>query len=35
MELSLVPRAALLAVLILMFLALGHTGGGAFIYFQF
>lgn len=35
MELSLVPRAALLAVMILMFLALGHTGGGAFIYFQF
>jgi D-alanyl-lipoteichoic acid acyltransferase DltB (MBOAT superfamily) len=35
MELSLVPRAALLAEMILMFLALGHTGGGAFIYFQF
>ncbi len=35
MELSLAPRAALFAVMILMFAALGHTGGGAFIYFQF
>ena len=33
--LSLVPRTALYAVMILMFLALGNTGGGAFIYFQF
>ena len=34
-ELSLVPRAVLYAVLAIMFLALGNTGGGAFIYFQF
>ena len=34
-ELSPVPRIALYATLILMFLALGNTGGGAFIYFQF
>ncbi len=34
-ELSPVPRAALAAVMVLMFLALGNTGGGAFIYFQF
>ena len=33
--LSWVPRTALYAVIILMFLALGNTGGGAFIYFQF
>lgn len=35
MKLSLVPRAALLAMLSWMFIALGNTGGGAFIYFQF
>ncbi len=35
MELSLVPRTALLATMILLFLAFGNTGGGAFIYFQF
>lgn len=35
MELSLVPRTALLSLMILMFLALSNTGGGAFIYFQF
>lgn len=35
MRLSAVPRAALYATLILMALALGNTGGGAFIYFQF
>ncbi|MDD2239926.1 MAG: MBOAT family protein [Kiritimatiellae bacterium] len=34
-ELSLLPRVALYAVLILMGVALGNTGGGAFIYFQF
>lgn len=34
-ELSLVPRVALFAAMVLMFLALGNTGGGAFIYFQF
>lgn len=34
-ELSLLPRVALYAVLILMFVTLGNTGGGAFIYFQF
>ena len=34
-RLSLLPRAALYAAMILMFLALGNTGGGAFIYFQF
>lgn len=34
-RLSAVPRAALYATLILMALALGNTGGGAFIYFQF
>lgn len=34
-ELSLVPRVALYATMALMFLALGNTGGGAFIYFQF
>lgn len=34
-ELSPVPRAALAAVMVLMCLALGNTGGGAFIYFQF
>ena len=31
----LVPRTALLSLMILMFLALSNTGGGAFIYFQF
>lgn len=35
MELSFLPKAALLATLVWMFLALGNTGGGAFIYFQF
>lgn len=35
MELSIVPRTILTAVMILMFLALGNTGGEAFIYFQF
>ncbi len=34
-QLSLLPRVALYATMILMFLALGNTGGGAFIYFQF
>lgn len=34
-EMSLLPRVALYAILILMFVALGNTGGGAFIYFQF
>lgn len=34
-ELSLLPRVALYAILILMFVTLGNTGGGAFIYFQF
>ena len=34
-RLSAVPRAALYATLVLMALALGNTGGGAFIYFQF
>ena len=34
-RLSIVPRAALYATLILMALAFGNTGGGAFIYFQF
>ena len=34
-KLSLVPRAVLYATLVLMLLALGNTGGGAFIYFQF
>ena len=34
-QLSLIPRAALYATLVLMLLALGNTGGGAFIYFQF
>ena len=33
--LSLVPRLALYAVMALMFVWLGNTGGGAFIYFQF
>lgn len=33
--LSLVPRAALYALMAVMFLALANTGGGAFIYFQF
>jgi alginate O-acetyltransferase complex protein AlgI len=33
--LSPLPRAALVAAMILMFLALGNAGGGAFIYFQF
>jgi alginate O-acetyltransferase complex protein AlgI len=33
--LSAVPRITLYAAMIWMFLALGHTGGGAFIYFQF
>lgn len=33
--LSLAPRAALYAVMLLLFMTLGHTGGGAFIYFQF
>lgn len=33
--LSLVPRAALYALMGVMFLALANTGGGAFIYFQF
>jgi alginate O-acetyltransferase complex protein AlgI len=34
-ELSPLPRVVLYAAMILMFLALGSTGGGAFIYFQF
>ena len=33
--LSLVPRTALVAAMAWMFVALGNTGGGAFIYFQF
>lgn len=35
LRLSVVPRVALYATMILMFLTLGNTGGGAFIYFQF
>ena len=35
LALSPLPRAALYAVMLVMFLALGNTGGGAFIYFQF
>ena len=35
MKLSLAPRAALIAVMGWMFITLGNTGGGAFIYFQF
>jgi D-alanyl-lipoteichoic acid acyltransferase DltB (MBOAT superfamily) len=35
LQLSTVPRMVLYAVLLLLFLWLGHTGGGAFIYFQF
>lgn len=34
-ELSIIPRAALVAVMVAMLLILGNTGGGAFIYFQF
>lgn len=34
-QLSILPRVALYVVMILMFLSLGNTGGGAFIYFQF
>lgn len=34
-ELSAVPRIALWTTMALMFLILGNTGGGAFIYFQF
>ncbi len=34
-RLSLVPKAALLLVMALMFTWFGNTGGGAFIYFQF
>ena len=34
-KLSLVPRTALYLVMALMFVWLGNTGGGAFIYFQF
>ncbi|MCZ7590770.1 MAG: hypothetical protein M5U15_00865 [Kiritimatiellae bacterium] len=34
-KLSLIPKTALYATMIIMFLALGNTGGGAFIYFQF
>ncbi len=34
-ELSALPRVVLLTTMVLMFLALGNTGGGAFIYFQF
>lgn len=34
-ELSIFPRAALFALMAWTFLALGNTGGGAFIYFQF
>lgn len=34
-KLSLIPKTALYATMIVMFLALGNTGGGAFIYFQF
>lgn len=32
---SLLPKTALLALCMIMFLGLAHTGGGAFIYFQF
>jgi len=32
---SLVPKTALLTLCMIMFLGLAHTGGGAFIYFQF
>jgi len=35
LKLSLFPQVLLYTVMILMFLALGNTGGGAFIYFQF
>ena len=34
-RLSVVPRAALILVMALMFICVGNTGGGAFIYFQF
>jgi hypothetical protein len=33
--LSLVPRTLLYAIMGFMFVTLGHTGGQAFIYFQF
>jgi len=35
MELSFLPKTVFLATLAWMFLTLGNTGGGAFIYFQF